>query len=83
MKKRLLHIFIALDQLIYVLITLGKGSPYETLSAAAWRLEKENHRSGKIFRPIVDLLFWFDPEHCKTSYEAQVVRASLIVNKQF
>ena len=33
MKQRLLNILIALDQLIYALVTLGYGSPLETLSA--------------------------------------------------
>lgn len=37
MTKRLLNVLIALDQLAYVLLTLGRGSPDETLSAAAWR----------------------------------------------
>lgn len=42
-KQRLLHIGIAIDQLAYVLLTLGAGSPDETLSAAAYRTE----RAGK------------------------------------
>ena len=35
MRRRLLNILIALDQFVYVLLTLGHGSPDETLSAAA------------------------------------------------
>lgn len=35
MKQRLLNLFIALDQLAWVVLTLGKGSPDETISAAA------------------------------------------------
>lgn len=38
MKRRLLNLLIALDQLTYVPLTLGHGSPDETMSAAAYRL---------------------------------------------
>ena len=34
MRRRLLNILIALDQFVYVLLTLGHGSPDETMSAA-------------------------------------------------
>ena len=37
MKQRLLNTAIAIDQLMYVLLTLGAGSPDETLSAATGR----------------------------------------------
>jgi hypothetical protein len=72
MKQRILNILIAIDQLLYVLITLGNGNPDETMSAAAWRLEQNGHYSGKLFRPIIDSLFWFDPNHCQTSYEFEI-----------
>ena len=54
MKQRLLHIAIAIDQLIYVLVTLGAGHPDETLSAAAWRTEQKGRWLGRIFRPLID-----------------------------
>ena len=38
MRRRLLNLLIALDQLVYVLLTLGHGSPDETMSAADGRL---------------------------------------------
>lgn len=72
MKQRLLNILIALDQLIYVLITLGNGSPDETMSAAAWRLEKSGRWQGKLFRPLIDALFWFDKNHCENAYYSEV-----------
>ena len=40
MKQRILNLLIAIDQLAYVLLTLGAGHPDETLSAAAWRTEQ-------------------------------------------
>ena len=75
MKQRLLHILIAIDQLLYVLITLGRGTPDETMSAAAWRLEQKGHRMGKIMRPFIDWLFSFDPDHCKKAFEYEANRS--------
>lgn len=72
MKQRLLHIAIALDQLAYVILTLGAGSPDETLSAAAWRTEQAGKLGGRIFRPLIDLLFLpFEREHCRKAYESE------------
>lgn len=39
MKRRALNLLIALDQFLFVLVTLGHASPDETLSAAAYRWE--------------------------------------------
>ena len=72
MKQRLLHIAIALDQLIYVLVTLGAGHPDETLSAAAWRTEQTGKLGGRIFRPFIDLLFRpVERAHCRKAYESE------------
>ena len=72
MKRRLLNVLIALDQLAYVLLTLGRGSPDDTLSAAAWRTEQEGHILGRIFRPLIDLLArpW-ERDHCRKSFESE------------
>jgi len=79
MKQRILNLLIAIDQLVYVIITLGGGCPDETMSSAAWRLEQKGKIQGKIFRPLIDWLFWFDPDHCKTSYESEVQRAKALL----
>ena len=72
MKQRILNALIALDQLIYVLLTLGEGSPDETLSAAAWRTEQSGKLGGRIFRPLIDLLFRpVERAHCRKAYEAE------------
>ena len=72
MKQRVLNLLIALDQLAYVLVTLGAGSPDETLSAAAWRTEQEGHILGRIFRPLIDLLAHpWERDHCRKSYESE------------
>lgn len=66
--RRLLNLMIAIDQLVYVVITLGKGKPDETLSAAAYRLESKGKLAGYIFRPIIDKLFFFHDDHCFNAY---------------
>jgi hypothetical protein len=71
MKRRILNILIAIDQLVWVLLTFGNGRPDETISAAAWRMEGQGKVMGFILRPLIDTLFWFDPEHCRKSYNAE------------
>lgn len=72
MKQRLLNLAVAIDQLAYVLVTLGAGHPDETLSAAAWRTEQSGKLGGRIFRPVIDLLFLLlEREHCRKAYEAE------------
>lgn len=68
MQKRILHILIAIDQLLWVLITLGHGSPDETISAAAYRHEKDGTLFGKIARPLIDSLFFWQKQHCRQAY---------------
>jgi hypothetical protein len=72
MKQRILNLLIALDQFLFSIFTLGKAGPDETASAAAWRGEQLGHPLPKFFRPIIDKIFWFDPNHCQTSYESEV-----------
>ncbi len=72
MKQRILNLLIALDQLAWVVLTLGKGSPDETISAAAWRMEQQGKLAGRILRPLVDLLFRpLERDHCRKSFESE------------
>jgi hypothetical protein len=72
MRARILNFLIALDQLAYVILTLGAGHPHETLSAAAWRTERKNRLLGIAFRPLIDLLFRpLERDHCRKAYEAE------------
>jgi hypothetical protein len=73
-RSRILNILIAADQFVYVLVTLGKGMPDETISAAAYRGEMLGHPIPKLARPVIDALFWFDPQHCAKAYRAEVIR---------
>ena len=56
-------ILIAADQLLNALLA---GWPDETLSSRAYRWEKNGVRSWP--RIIIDLLFFWESEHCFQSY---------------
>lgn len=78
MKQRILNLLIAVDQLLWVLVTLGKGHPDETISAAAWRMEQEGKLAGRILRPLVDLLFRpIEKDHCRKAWLSEVHRSQL------
>ena len=69
MKQYLLNVAIAVDQLLNA---LRGGSPDETLSAAAWRTEQSGKLGGRIFRPLIDLMFLpFERDHCRTAFESE------------
>ena len=69
MKQYLLNVAIAVDQ---TLNALRGGSPDETLSAAAWRTEQKGRWLGRVFRPLIDLVFGvFEKDHCRKSFESE------------
>lgn len=70
MKSRVLNILIALDKLIYQLITLGYGSSWDTISSAAYRMEQKGRLVGKLSRPVIDWVFskFGNERHCFKSY---------------
>lgn len=74
MKQYLLNNAIAFDQQIN---TLLGGTPDETLSARAYRTEQQNKAFGKLFRPLIDALFFFDPNHCRKAYNAEFHKLQL------
>lgn len=74
MKRRLLNLLIALDQFLFCVVCLGDSFPDETASSAAYRLEQQRHWAGRLFRPLIDTLFFFEPEHCRKAYESEVTR---------
>lgn len=64
--SRTKRILIAVDQLFNAIFN---GWPDETLSSRAWRWEKNGKRSWP--RRLIDTLFFFDPDHCRESYESE------------
>lgn len=77
MKQRLLNLLVALDQLAWVILSLGRGMPDESISAAAWRMESQGKLAGRILRPVIDTLLWFDVDHCRRSWESERDRTQI------
>jgi hypothetical protein len=64
--------FIGLDQLLNTIVWIkgdGFGFADETLSARAWRLRNKS-RAWK----VIDTIFFWETEHCKNSYDAELAR---------
>lgn len=74
MTAYLRNALIALDQLVNVI--LCKGHPDETMSSNVWRMEQAGKPWG-FMRPVIDTLFFFDPDHCSNSYIAERERRQL------
>lgn len=70
----LLHVLIAIDQLANAL--LG-GAADETLSARAWRAESQGKVLGRVLRPLIDTLLWFDKDHCYKAWKAERDRTQI------
>lgn len=69
------QLLIALDQVLNTVTWIkGDGFGYadETLSARAWRLREQSNAWKRIDR----ILFW-DKDHCRTSYDAEMMRRHL------
>lgn len=66
------QVLIAIDQLANTLIG---GYADETLSAAAYRWEKDDIRSWP--RRLIDALFFFEEQHCFESWRAELLRTQL------
>lgn len=78
MKRRILNILIAVDQLVWVLLTLGHGEPDETISAACFRMEQAGKAQGRVFRPLVDGIFSpVEKEHCKKAFMAEMKKIQM------
>jgi len=71
LKSWFLNVSIAIDQLFNALLL---GTPDETLSARAWRVEQKGLIFGKFFRPLIDFIFFFDKNHCENSFLSEIER---------
>lgn len=65
---------IAFDQLLNAALCGGWAD--ETMSSVAWRMEQEGRPFG-VMRRVIDALFFFDKDHCRTSFEAERSRQHL------
>lgn len=72
------QLFIAVDQLLNVLVTpLSDGAwADETLSSRAYRMWVKGRPWGRIWMPVIDWLFsWQMPRHCHAAYLSERKRA--------
>ena len=72
------NILIGIDQLANAIFC---GEPDETLSSRAYRLDKE--RGRKLPRILIDLLLWFDKDHCHQAYLSEIDRKQLPPSMRF
>ena len=83
LRRRAFHILLAIDQALFVIVTLGWAHPDEPPSAAAWRLEQEGRWQGRLFRPAIDWVFAHLPfglaetDHCRSAFESEKARLHL------
>lgn len=70
----LLKVIIAIDQLLNV--ALCDGEPDETMSSNVWRMEQAGKPWG-FMRRVIDTLFFWDTDHCLSSYNAERERRQL------
>lgn len=68
------QILIAVDQLANTVLS---GYADETLSSRAHRMREKGHRYWGWTASAIDLLFFFDPDHCRASYESERERMQL------
>jgi len=70
----ILNFLIALDQLANSLLA---GAPDETLSSRAHRMRQKKQRYWGWTASAIDTLFFWQPDHCRLSYEQEVARRQL------
>lgn len=81
--RRAFRMLLALDQCLWVLLTLGYAWPDEAPSACAWRMERKGKVLGRVFRPLIDWGFarlpfgWAQQDHCRTAFESELKRRHL------
>lgn len=70
---------IAIDQLLNVLVTPFQRTAWadETLSARAFRADRDGKVFGRIFRPTIDWIFFWQDGHCAIAYLREKQRAQV------
>ena len=81
MNRRVKNGLLCWDQLLLSVLTLGESNPWQTCSAAAYNMERQGRFFG-FWRPVIDAVMWRDPQHCKTSYENELLRARALVEER-
>lgn len=77
-KRRLKNLLIALDQFLWVVLTLGHASPDETISAGSYRMKVQGKTRGKILVFLIDGLFYpLEKDHCFKAYLSEINKLQL------
>jgi hypothetical protein len=74
-----IEVLMALDCLLNAVL---RGWHHETLSSRAWRAWVNDKVFGRIFCPLIDVMFIWQTwrmDHCQRHHEDEVARADLIV----
>lgn len=71
---------LALDQLGN---TLLGGWADETLSSRAYRADLKGRPWGRLMRPLIDSIFFWQKAHCRGAYHAELKRRHLPPDLQF
>lgn len=69
LNARLLQVLLAVDQLAN---TFLGGWADESLSARSWR--ERNDKFWGIARRVIDVIFFFQPNHCEQAYMSEQLR---------
>lgn len=72
LKAYLLRVGDAISQLTNTMLL--NGHPNESISGRAWR-------TRSVWYKVIDLLFWFDPDHCKVSHENDLAYARKLLEQ--
>ena len=73
LKQYIINLLVAFDQFINVLFS---GQPDETISSRAWRC-KDASSFWRFMRKFIDLLFFFQQQHCFKAYLAELNRKQI------
>lgn len=65
---------LSVDQLLN---TLTGGFADETLSSRAYRTEQNGKIFGKVFRPLIDTMFFWQDSHCYKAFISEKNRTQL------
>ena len=77
------EVLLAFDCMVNALL---RGWHHETLSSRSWRAWVQGRLFGRIFKPVIDLLFIWQTwrlDHCQRHHDLEVARADLIVRARF
>jgi hypothetical protein len=74
------QLLLGIDQTANTLVYMpgdGFGFADETLSARSWRLQQKGNKLAGLFRKVIDVLFFWDKQHCYNSFLSEVLRTHL------